>query len=122
MEKKERTFLLCGLAAIILAPFIKNKIKEIQDLSDVGKLHGPLKIKILEVRKEGRVLAQTLFNKKLIMIDGIPEVYRYDNRKLTAIFNRHGNITITRESIHFIPWKYDSENITLPLFNYEKEA
>lgn len=118
MEKKERTFLLCGLAAIILAvPFIKK----IQDLSDVGKLHGPLKIKILEVRKEGRVLAQTL-NKKLIMIDGIPEVYRYDNRVLTAIFNRHGNITITRGSIHFIPWKYDSENITLPLFNYEKEA
>ncbi len=128
LEMKKKWFLLGAAATAILVLLLKegksvNVPNFLEDLSDVDKLHGPLKIKILEVRnrEEGRVLAQTL-DKKLIMIDGIPEVYRYDNRELTAIFNRRGNITITRGSLHFIPWEYDSGNLTLPLFTYEKEA
>ena len=125
---KKWLLLLSAVVAAILVLLKEEKpsvnvLNFLEDLSDIDKLHGPLKIKILEVRnrEKGRVLAQTL-DKKLIMIDGIPVAYRYDNRELTAIFNRRGNITITRGSIHFIPWGYDSENITLPLFDYEKEA
>ena len=130
MEKKEKTFLLCGLAAIILAaPFIKNKIKEIkveksieQDLANIDKHQGWLKLKITRAWcNSGKALAKTKFEDEVIL-KGVPIEEFYEGRTIIATFVRSGVDFYTWKEYHTYG-RTSEHRKTVPCFTFiKKEA
>lgn len=177
MEKKEKTFLLCGgLAAIILAlPFIgkiieekrkeeenrriwqeedrqrreeeikrekeedrrrreenerawkeslekeRKRREEEDNLANINKSYGQLKLKIRKVFSSDYVLAETTRYQKEVIIANIPEKLRYNGNEFTAIFKRDGIGTYIQTE--YITYGRTIKNtITVPRFIFEKEA
>ena len=126
MEKKKKTFLLCGgLAAIILAaPFIKNKIKEIkveksieQDLANIDKHQGWLKLKITRAwYNSGKALAETKFGDEVIL-KGVPIEEFYEGRTIIATFVRSGVDFYTWKKYHTYG-RTSEHSKTVPCFTY----